>query len=100
MAYELKKADQVSLRSLGLDERWLQDRIAEDPSLLGLGDLDVIRRERNQASGGRIDFLMHDPEEDIRFEIEVMLGVLDETHIIRTIEYLGSGTAEIPKPRT
>jgi hypothetical protein len=87
MALELKKAIPVALRSLGLDERWLQDRIAEDPSLLGLGDLDVIRRERNQGSGGRIDFLMHDPEDDIRFEIEIMLGALDETHIIRTIEY-------------
>lgn len=87
MALELKKAIPVPLRSLGLDERWLQDRIAEDPSLLGLGDLDVIRRERNQSSGGRIDFLMHDPEDDIRFEIEIMLGALDETHIIRTIEY-------------
>jgi hypothetical protein len=70
-----------------LDEKWLQDRIAEDPSLLGLGDLDVIRRERNQPSGGRIDFLMHDSEEDTRYEIEVTLGSLDETHIIRTIEY-------------
>lgn len=55
--------------------------------MLGLGDLDIIRRERRQASGGRIDFLMHEPEEDIRFEIEIMLGALDETHIIRTIEY-------------
>ena len=87
MALELKKATPVSLRSLGLDERWLQDRIDEDPSLLGLGDLDIIRRERRQASGGRIDFLMHDPEEDVRFEVEIMLGALDETHIIRTIEY-------------
>lgn len=87
MALELKKATPVSLRSLGLDERWLQDRIDDDPSLLGLGDLDVIRRERKQGSGGRIDFLMHDPEDDIRFEIEIMLGALDETHIIRTIEY-------------
>lgn len=87
MAIELKKATPVSLRSLGLDERWLQDRIDDDPSLLGLGDLDVIRRERKQGSGGRIDFLMHDPEDDIRFEIEIMLGALDETHIIRTIEY-------------
>ena len=37
--------------------------------------------------GGRIEFLMHDPEEDIRFEIEIMLGAFDETHIVRTIEY-------------
>ncbi len=55
--------------------------------LLGLGDLQVIKRERIQASGGRIDFLMGDFESDIRYEIEVMLGPVDESHIIRTIEY-------------
>ena len=38
MPLELKKATPTRLRSLGFDERWLQDRIEEDPSLLGLGD--------------------------------------------------------------
>ncbi len=75
------------LRDLGFDERWLQDRVNEDPSLLGLGDLVVITREHTQPTGGRIDFLMYDPEEEARYEIEVMLGRLDETHIIRTLEY-------------
>lgn len=87
MAVEFVKGEQATLRSLDLDERWLQERIAEDPSILGLGDLTLIKREKIQASGGRIDFLMVDPEEDIRYEIEVMLGKLDESHIIRTIEY-------------
>ncbi len=30
---------------------------------------------------------MYDPERELLFEVEVMLGVLDESHIIRTIEY-------------
>ena len=31
---------------------------------------------------------MRDPDEgDTYYEVEVMLGVLDESHIIRTIEY-------------
>jgi hypothetical protein len=38
-------------------------------------------------TGGRIDLLMYDPESETRFEIEVMLGAVDESHIIRTIEY-------------
>jgi hypothetical protein len=87
MALELRKASPVRLRSLDLDERWLQDRIAEDPSLLGLGDIQIVRRERNQPTGGRIDFLMYDPDRETRYEIEIMLGTLDESHIIRTIEY-------------
>jgi hypothetical protein len=80
--YEHKK-----LRELGVDERWLQNKIEDDPSILGLGDLNVIERERSQNSGGRLDFLMYDPDDGVRYEIEVMLGRLDESHIIRTIEY-------------
>ena len=72
---------------LGLDERWLQEQIAREPSLLGLGDLHVIQREKIQPTGGRIDFLMHDADAETRYEIEVMLDAVDESHIIRTIEY-------------
>jgi hypothetical protein len=87
MALNFVRAHPKRLRELGFDERWLQDRISEDPSLLGLGDLTVITREHSQPSGGRIDFLMYDPEEECRYEIEVMLGRVDESHIIRTLEY-------------
>jgi hypothetical protein len=87
MAFELRKIKPVQLRSVDLDERWLQDRIAEDPALLGLGELEVIRKERRQAPGGRIDFLMNNSDDNIRYVVEIMLGTLDESHIIRTIEY-------------
>lgn len=83
----LQKVSPQSLRSLGLSEAWLQQQISDDPTLLGLGDLQVVKRERMQASGGRIDFLMSDFESETRYEIEVMLGPVDESHIIRTIEY-------------
>jgi len=82
------KSEPRKLRELGLDERWLQDRIADDPSILGLGDLSIITREKVQPSGGRIDLVLYDPEEEgVRYEVEIMLGRLDESHIIRTIEY-------------
>lgn len=86
---KLKKAQPERLRSLGLDEAWLQDQIARDPSLLGFGELDVIKKEKKQRAGGRIDFVMADPDpdEETRYEIEVMLGETDPSHIIRTIEY-------------
>jgi hypothetical protein len=82
------KTEPRRLRDLGLDEKWLQDRIADDPSILGLGDLSIITREKGQPSGGRIDMVLFDPEEEgVRYEVEIMLGRLDESHIIRTIEY-------------
>jgi hypothetical protein len=96
MPLELKKATPVRLREVSLDEKWLQDRVAEDPSLLGLGDLHVITREKLQQSGGRIDFLMYDPEAEIRYEVEIMLGTLDESHIIRTIEYWDLERQRVP----
>src|SRR5215472_6410780 len=81
----LREVTAVELRSLGLDERWLQERILENPGLLGLGPLEIVSREHRQPVGGRIDFLMRDEEN--YYEVEVMLGKLDESHIIRSIEY-------------
>lgn len=84
---KIKKALPERLRSLGLDESWLQKQIRDDPSLLGLGKLELINREKIQSSGGRPDFIMADPDGEVRYVIELMLGTTDESHIIRTIEY-------------
>lgn len=80
-------AQQVSIRDAGFDEYWLQDQIYENPAALQLGDLEAIAKERQQASGGRLDLLLKNPEDDSMYEVEIMLGETDETHIIRTIEY-------------
>jgi hypothetical protein len=53
------------------------------PGLLGLGELEIAGREHRQPIGGRIDFLMRDAESETYYEVEVMLGTLDESHIIR-----------------
>lgn len=70
-----------------LNEKWLQDRIAENPKLLGLGDLILKDRERPQPHAGRLDLLLQDPDTLRRYEVEIQLGRTDESHIIRTIEY-------------
>jgi RecB family endonuclease NucS len=82
----LLKAQKVKL-SEHFDELWLQNQIEADPTILGLGDVVVLRRERRQSSGGRLDFLLHDPETETLYELEIQLGSTDESHIIRTIEY-------------
>ncbi len=69
------------------NERWLQDRIAEDPSILGLGDLVLKDKERIHSGAGRLDMLCQDADSNRRYEIEIQLGKTDESHIIRTIEY-------------
>ncbi|VVE77045.1 hypothetical protein PCA31118_05369 [Pandoraea captiosa] len=87
MTEDIKVAQPLSIRSAGLNEYWLQDQIWANPSALGLGDLDGLIKERRQSSGGRVDILLKDPQDDSMYEVEVMLGETDETHIIRTIEY-------------
>jgi hypothetical protein len=82
------RPEKVSLKDHPeLNERWLQERIAEDPSLLGLGELVLKDKERIQPGAGRLDLLLQDPESSKRYEVEVQLGKSDEAHIIRTIEY-------------
>ena len=69
------------------NEKWVQERIAEKPSILGLGDLILKDKERIQPKAGRLDLLLQDSDSSRRYEVEVQLGRTDETHIIRTIEY-------------
>jgi hypothetical protein len=83
----LVKSSIVGLKSLGLDEAFVEKFIAEDPSVLGLGnDLKVLERQRQQEKG-RLDLLLQDGAQNRRFEVELMLGELDASHLVRTIEY-------------
>ena len=65
----------------------MQTLISDDPSLLGLGELDLIRQEKLQPGAGRLDLLLHDDDEGVRYEVELQLGQTDPSHIVRTIEY-------------
>jgi len=87
MTENIAIARATRIRDCGFDEFWLQGQIVANPGCLGLGELEVITRERQQSSGGRLDLLLKDPDDDTMYEVEVMLGETDETHIIRTIEY-------------
>jgi len=80
-------SEKISIRSVALDEYWLQDQIWNNPSLLNLGDLQTVTKEKKQSSGGKLDILLKDPLDNSMYEVEVMLGETDPSHIIRTIEY-------------
>jgi len=69
------------------DEKWLQSCIQARPEILGLGTLRVIERERRQPRAGRLDLLLEDTRSGRRYSLELQLGVVDESHIIRTVEY-------------
>src|SRR5688572_15583345 len=82
------RLEAVSLKgSPAHTEKWVQDQVVADPSILGLGDLELKDKERRQAGAGRLDLLLQDPETLKRYEVEIQLGPTDESHIIRTLEY-------------
>ncbi len=82
------KAERIHLKNHPeYTEKWVQDRIAEDPAILGLGDISIRDRERVQSRAGRLDLLLQDPDTKRRYEVELQLGKTDESHIVRTIEY-------------
>ncbi|MCK0538479.1 hypothetical protein [Alcanivorax quisquiliarum] len=85
---EFAKFEKISVKNHSeLNERWVQDRIADDPSVLGFGDVVLKDKERIQPRAGRLDLLLQDADSNRRYEVEIQLGATDESHIIRTIEY-------------
>lgn len=84
---QLINMERVQLKNnKDINESVIQDFIFNNPSVLGLGDLEPIQREKVQPTGGRLDLLFKD-DSDNRYEIEIQLGATDPSHIIRTIEY-------------
>ena len=84
---KLTKASPISLREAGVTESWLERHIETDPTILRLGDVGMIERQRRQEKAGRLDLLLEDDSGDKRYEVELMLGSTDESHLIRTVEY-------------
>lgn len=94
---EIKLGKKIFIRNAGKDEFWLQDLIYQNPEKLGLGDLIPVRKEKTQSSGGRLDILLKDPNDNTMYEIEVMLGETDPSHIIRSIEYWDNEKRKYPQ---
>ncbi len=83
----LTKLDRISLKSHPeINESIIQEFIFNNPSVLGLGELIPITREKTQPVGGRLDILLGS-DDGVRYEVEIQLGSTDPSHIIRTIEY-------------
>lgn len=88
MSNNYVRSEHISLKDHPeFNEKWVQDLIANDPSILGLGDMVLREKERMQPRAGRLDLLLQDTDTKRRYEVELQLGSADEAHIIRTIEY-------------
>jgi hypothetical protein len=84
---KVTKAMPVNLQEAGVTESWLERHIESDPTVLRLGEVAIIEHQRGQEKAGRLDLLLADDSGDKRYEVELMLGSTDESHLIRTVEY-------------
>lgn len=80
-----------------ITEAMIEQEIANNPSIIGLGDLILKDKQRIQPRSGRLDLLLQDPESQRRYEVEIQLGKSDESHIIRTIEYWDTERKRYPQ---
>lgn len=71
----------------GFDEHWLEKQVREHPEILGLGSAKVVRSQTQQKSGGIVDLLLKDEENEAYYTVELMLGTVDASHIVRSIDY-------------
>ena len=93
----LTKMERISLKNNPeIKEDMIQKFIFDDPTVLGLGELTSIQREKIQPQGGRLDLLFAD-DNNTRYEVEVQLGATDPSHIIRTIEYWDTEKKRYPQ---
>lgn len=69
------------------DEKWLQELLSANETILGLGNIEHIDSERFQNNGGRLDLMFQSGSGAVRYCVELQLGSTDANHIIRTIEY-------------
>ena len=95
---KLVKSEKISLKNHPeIKESTIQEFIFNDPSVLGLGDLAPIQREKVLPVGGRLDILLADSDGSARYEVEIQLGATDPSHIIRTLEYWDSEKKRYPQ---
>jgi len=77
----------VALRDLRLPESWLERKIREEPTILGLGGITKVFFQRKYKKAGRGDLILLDEENSILYSAELMLDEIDESHIVRCVDY-------------
>ncbi|MGA2739687.1 MAG: hypothetical protein ABSG65_19885 [Bryobacteraceae bacterium] len=87
LAPNIAESKVIGLAEANISEAQIEDWISKNPGVLGLGEVSVIRRQRRQEAGGRLDLLLEDSDNDRRYELELMRGSLDPSHLVRSVEY-------------
>jgi hypothetical protein len=75
MIYKYVKHQKLLLKTYSeFNEKLVQEKIAEDPSILGLGELILKDKKRNKPGAGRLDLLFQEPDSNLQYEVEIQLS--------------------------
>jgi hypothetical protein len=84
----INRVETKKSKEFGLKEKDIENVIFLDPSILNLPTkVRVVAQQRRHSRAGILDLLLQSEDQETRYVVELQLGVLDETHIVRTIEY-------------
>jgi hypothetical protein len=81
-------SEKISLaRHKDFDEAWVEKTLRAHPEMLNLGSLSNIQSQLTQQKVGRLDLLADNRNGGQRFVIELMLGEIDASHLMRVMDY-------------
>lgn len=69
------------------NEAAIRDWIAANPDVLPLSGGLICRDKERVQPNGRLDLLLENKQGTTRYVVEIQLGALNESHIVRAIEY-------------
>ena len=83
----LEPVNTISLKNkVTIDEDAVEIFIMENPRALGLSnDIAFYQRQKRQQTGKILDVMLRNNDDTCRYIVEIMLGEMDESHIIANL---------------
>lgn len=79
--------EEVSVSQIGLNERWFQEKICENPSFLPSLGNPVLEGRKVNLPAGRIDIILYDEKSNTEYQVKVQPGRLNADHLLKAVEY-------------
>ena len=89
--YQVSPARRRTASELGVGEETIERLICDNPSVLELGNLEIIENQVSRLGDGILDVLAFDAEMNTYYEIEILRGGVDHRHLAHVLDYWATG---------
>jgi len=87
----------ISLRNKNINEKIVQEYFEQNTNIIGLTDGILLDKEEIQSRSKRLNMLFKESDTKNCYVVGIKLGILDEDHIKKTIEYWNLSKKKYPK---